>query len=177
MSRITKQALKDSMNKLLQKKPIKKITIADITRDCGISRMAFYYHFQDIYALFEWACIDDISAVLGEKKTYETWQQGFLQIFQALLTNKDFILRVYSFVDHGHLFSYLHNIAFELLMGVIEELSVGMVVPDEDKKFIADFYKFAFVGLIMDWVSNRMLEDPQQIISRLGIVIDRKSVV
>ena len=33
--------------------PLDKITITDITTDCGISRMAFYYHFKDIYDLVE----------------------------------------------------------------------------------------------------------------------------
>ena len=28
----------------------------DITEDCCISRMTFYYHFKDIYDLVEWAC-------------------------------------------------------------------------------------------------------------------------
>ena len=36
-----------------------KITINDLTTDCGISRMAFYYHFKDIYDLVEWVCVED----------------------------------------------------------------------------------------------------------------------
>lgn len=41
----TKQALEASLKNLLLKKPLDKITIHDITTECGISRMAFYYHF------------------------------------------------------------------------------------------------------------------------------------
>ena len=47
----TKIALEASLKELLKKKPFDKITIADLTEDCGISRMAFYYHFKDIYDL------------------------------------------------------------------------------------------------------------------------------
>ncbi|MFQ9557858.1 MAG: TetR/AcrR family transcriptional regulator, partial [Blautia sp.] len=54
MSNITKHALAESLKKLLLKKPLNKITINDLTTDCGISRMAFYYHFKDIYDLVEW---------------------------------------------------------------------------------------------------------------------------
>jgi len=39
------------LKKLLLQKPLTKITINDITDDCGISRMTFYYHFKDIYDL------------------------------------------------------------------------------------------------------------------------------
>ena len=41
MSNITKHALAESLKKLLLKKPLNKITINDLTTDCGISRMAF----------------------------------------------------------------------------------------------------------------------------------------
>ena len=50
----TKQILEESLKKLMLQKPLDKITIRDLTEDCGISRMAFYYHFKDIYDLVEW---------------------------------------------------------------------------------------------------------------------------
>ena len=59
MSNTTKRALEASLKKLLLQKPLDKITIQDLTTDCGISRMAFYYHFKDIYDLVEWACVED----------------------------------------------------------------------------------------------------------------------
>ncbi len=37
MSDITKRALEASLKKLLLKKPLAKITISDITDECGIS--------------------------------------------------------------------------------------------------------------------------------------------
>ena len=76
-------------------KPLTKITINDIDEDCGINRMTFYYHFKDIYDLVEWACLEDARAALEEKKTYATWQEGFLQIFEAVRANKPFIMNVY----------------------------------------------------------------------------------
>ena len=55
MPNATKAALEESLKRLLLKKPLDKITITDLTTDCGISRMAFYYHFKDIYDLVEWS--------------------------------------------------------------------------------------------------------------------------
>ena len=52
----TKQALEASLKKLLLEKPLDRITIQDLAADSGISRMTFYYHFQDIYDLVEWVC-------------------------------------------------------------------------------------------------------------------------
>lgn len=91
----TKAALGESLKKLVLTKRLEKITISDLTADCGISRMAFYYHFKDIYDLVEWVCVEDGRKALQDKKTYETWQEGMGQIFDAVLENKDFILNVY----------------------------------------------------------------------------------
>ena len=143
-----------SLKNLLLKKPLDKITINDITEDCGINRMTFYYHFKDIYDLIEWCCVEDAKKALEGKKTYDTWQQGFLQIFEAVLDNKPFILNVYHSVSREQVELYLYKLTYDLLIGVVEEKSAGMNVRDEDKKFIADFYKYAFVGLMLDWVKG-----------------------
>lgn len=171
MSQVTKHALEESLKNLLLKKPLEKITINDITEDCGISRMTFYYHFKDIYDLIEWSCVEDARKALQGKKTYDTWEQGFLQIFEAVLDNKPFILNVYRSVSREQVETYLYKLTYELLIGVVEEQAVGMRVRDEDKKFIADFYKFAFVGLMLDWIRNDMKEAPQDIIDRLGMLM------
>lgn len=145
MSQVTKRALEASLKNLLLKKPLEKITINDITEDCGINRMTFYYHFKDIYDLIEWCCVEDAKKALEGKKTYDTWQQGFLQIFEAVLDNKPFILNVYHSVSREQVEIYLYKLTYDLLIGVVEEKSAGMNVREEDKKFIADFYKYAFV--------------------------------
>ena len=43
MSQITKKALAQSLKNLLLKKPLNKITINDITDDCGINRMTLSF--------------------------------------------------------------------------------------------------------------------------------------
>ena len=172
MSQVTKRALEESLKRMLLKKPLNKITIADITEDCGINRMTFYYHFKDIYDLIEWSCVEDAAKALGGKKTYDTWQQGFLQIFQAVLDNKPFIQNVYQSVSREQVENYLYTLTRSLLIGVVEELSAGMDVRETEKEFIADFYKFAFVGLMLDWIKDEMKKDPQQIIDRLSTLIE-----
>ena len=46
-----------------------------------------------------------------------------------------------------------------------------MSVRDKDKSFIADFYKFAFVGLVIDWIRKGMKENPKDIIERLNTLV------
>ena len=55
--------------------------------------MTFYYHFKDIYDLVEWAYIESATRALAGQKTYDTWQQGFLQILQAVQKDKVFVTK------------------------------------------------------------------------------------
>ncbi len=171
MSQVTKRALEASLKKLLLEKPVDKITITDITEDCGISRMTFYYHFKDIYDLVEWACQEDASKALEGKKTYDTWQQGWLQIFSAVKENKPFIMNVYRSLSREQVERYLYQVTYKLLIDVVNEKAAQMQVRDEDKRFIAEFYKYAFVGVMLDWIKNDMKEDPQQIIDHVSKTI------
>lgn len=172
MSNITKRALEASLKNLLLHKPLNKITVGDIANDCGINRMTFYYHFKDIYDLIEWSCVEDATKALEGKKTYDTWQEGFLNIFNAVLDNKPFIMNVYRSVSREQIEMYLYKLTYSLLIDVVNEKSVGMAVSDEDKKFIADFYKYAFVGIMLNWIRNNMKEEPKQIVDRLSVLIN-----
>ena len=171
MSQVTKRALEQSLKNLLLKKPLTKITVNDIAEDCGINRMTFYYHFKDIYDLVEWSCQEDASRALAGKKTYETWQQGLLQIFETVQENKPFILNVYRSISREQVENYLYQVTYQLLEDVVEEQAADMSVRPEDKAFIATLYKYMFVGLMLDWVKNDMKSDPQLMVDRLAQVI------
>ena len=171
MSQVTKRALEQSLKNLLLKKPLNKITVSDITDDCGINRMTFYYHFKDIYDLVEWSCLEDAKRALEENKTYETWQEGFLRIFEAVRENKPFILNVYRCVHREQVERYLGPLVDSLLLGVLEEEAVGLVVREEDKEFIARVYSYIFLGILFDWIKDDMRSDPKEITEPLAVLI------
>lgn len=171
LAQTTKRALEESLKVLLLKKPLNKITISDITNEAGISRMTFYYHFQDIYELVEWSCTEDAKRVLQGKKTYATWQEGMLNIFEAVLENKPFVLNVYHSVSREKIEEYLYVLVYDLLYDVVAELSEGKEVPARDQESIAHFYKYAFVGVMLDWVKSGMKEPPKKLVQHFSQMI------
>lgn len=171
MSQTTKKALAASLKKLARNKPIEKITIIDITDDCEVNRQTFYYHFQDIYDLVEWIFKSESTKAIQGNKTYETWQNGFLRVFGYVKENKEFVTSVYHSACKEHLVHYLYSETFELLLNVVNEKAEGKSVREEDKQFIADFYKYAFVGILLEWVEKGMKEAPEQIVGRVNVLI------
>ena len=171
MPNATKAALEESLKRLLLKKPLDKITITDLTTDCGISRMAFYYHFKDIYDLVEWSCVEDGTKALQGKKTSESWTEGLTQVFEAVLENKPFIMNVYRNVDRERIENYLFKLTYDLIAGVVEEKSKGLDLSDEDKKFIANFYKYGFVGIMFEWIQAGMKEDIEELVNKMSLTL------
>ena len=172
MSQRTKREIKRAYKRLLLTQPINKITISDIADECGINRMTFYYHFKDIYELIEWSCLYDIENVLKEKKANNTWKMGFLRVFNAFLDNKAFVLKLERSDTRGYIEKLLNEFMFDLIMNEVEKQSVDMQVKEEDKIFLANFFKYAFCGVFADWISGGMESDPEQIIAKLGIVVE-----
>ena len=171
MSDITKKAIVTSLKELLLRKPLEKITISDIADDCGINRMTFYYHFHDIYDCLSWAAEDTTREALEGYKDYDSWDEGFLHIFEKAKENKPYVISIYRSISREQLERYLYTITYELVNPVVMEEAKGMAVSDTDLKFIVNFYKYSFVGILLDWVAGGMEEDPEKIVDQMRIML------
>ena len=171
MSQTTKKAFAASLKKLLSNKTLDNITVKDIAQDCEVQRQTFYYHFQDIYALIEWIYLNEITKAINDKKTYATWNQGFYQLFQYISENKSFVINTYRSIKHEDLEKYIYEGSYALLWGVVEEQSLGLHVNECYKKFITNFYKYSFAGILLDWIRDGMKDDPKKIIINIDIMI------
>ena len=171
MSQMTKRALVASLKELMAEKPLDKITVTDLTEHCGVNRMTFYYHFKDIYDLVEWACVEEATRALAGKKTYDTWQQGFLQILQSLQKDKVFYINVYHSISREYIEQYLYKLTYDLLADVVEEECRDAAVSGEDKALIAEFYKYGFVGMMLHWIDGGMKADYRELVQRLSTML------
>lgn len=175
MSEITKRALATSLKKLLSQKELTKISIKDITDDCGIQRQTFYYHFADVYDLIEWIYTNEvIKPIIHDKDTYEKWQEGFLSIFNYVLENKDFVKNTYNSISRKYVNKFIYEQTDKLLKNVIDEEAEkeNIKVKDENKAFIATFYRYSFVGIIRNWIEKGMKESPKEIIEKLSKILN-----
>ena len=80
-------------------------------------------------------------------------------------------MNIYHHVSHEILTNFLHQATYRMLMQVLEEKSSNIKVSQTERDFIANFYKYGFVGLVLDWVNHDMQEDPHLIIERLDSLI------
>lgn len=167
----TKISLGESLKKLMRTKRLEKITIQDLTADCGVSRMAFYYHFKDIYDLVEWVCMEDGKRALQDKKTCDTWQEGISRIFEAVLENKEFIVNVCRSLGRERVERYLYRFTYDIVRDVVEEKCRGAELSEKQKDSITDFYKYGFVGTVLNWIDHGMKEDYSEIVENMSVML------
>ena len=169
---LTKNAIMSSLVKLLNEKPLDKITVKDIVVDCGINRNTFYYHYHDIYDLLKDIFSIETEKALelaGEKKS---WQEGFLYSAQFILQNKRAVYHVYSSSNRDQLERYMYSITGAIMTGFVRREAEGLDASDEDIKLLASFYKHAVVGIYKEWLQNGLKGDPEEFILRIGRLLD-----
>ena len=59
-----------------------------------------------------------------------------------------------------------------LFLTIINDLDESKNLEQKDKEFIASFYKYAFLGTVLNWIGNNMQEDPKVIIDRLSVLVE-----
>ena len=171
MKQKTENMLCLAFMELLRKYPFPKITIQKIAEQCGVNRQTFYYHFADMMDLIEWIIEKEADEALKNNTSYDTWQEGFESLLEMLKQDKVFVLNVYHHVSNEYTEHYLYKVTYNLLYRVVEEKSKGMIIKEEDKVFIANFYKYGFVGLVCEWIKKDMADEPKLIVSRLNSLI------
>ena len=66
---------------------------------------------------------------------------------------------------------YLLKKAETLLMPVVEQESQGIAVSEEAKRRVAVFYSYAFLGVLMEWISKGMTASPHEIVMMVSAII------
>ena len=171
MSQTTKRALEASFKKLLLEKPLNKITINDITEDCGVNRMTFYYHFKDIYDLVDWILAEDAAKAMEGRRGFGTWSEAYLDVLRQLQDNKTLVLNVYRSVGREQVEQYLYRLLDPILKDFADRECHDITVQDADKQFVVDFYKYALVGMTLEWTRRDMKGDPKKMVERVSTMI------
>ncbi len=58
-----------------------------------------------------------------------------------------------------------------MIESVVEERSKDVLILNQQKDFIAYFYKYGFVGVMLDWIDSGMDEDYQMILDDLEMTV------
>ena len=174
MSNATKTALETSLKKLLMHKKIDKITISDLTSDCGISRMAFYYHFKDKYELINWIFYSDMQKNVNSFTESERPMDSFVNVCRCLYENRKFYFACFQYIGQNSLYEYLYEFYFDLWENSmnLRYSTCDFVLTKEEIQLIAKLKSHSLIGIISDWIRGGMHADYLKYLEKLEAIIE-----
>ena len=93
-------------------------------------------------------------------------------VFEYVKENLSFCTNCFNSLGREPLDRFLYNAVFELLIGVVNEVAEGTKITEKDRKFIANFYCYAFIGVMAQWIREGAKENPKDIIGDLNRLIE-----
>lgn len=164
----------DTFKQLIQNKSIDKITVTEICEIAQVNRQSFYYHFANLFDIFKYYFRAEVFGEIDDNKTFNTWCSGFLATMNYLNRNSRMILNVYDSTYRHEANACFIEISNQLLDHIVDECmsKLDVELPETDYRFIINFYRHIFNGLMMDWVGEGMKEEPDQLLKKLHIMID-----
>ena len=168
----TKKNIREEFIKILNERPLNKITVKDIASACKINRNTFYYYYTDVYALLSELFQTELQTVTDEYNDTFSWEESFIVATKFALENKIAINHVYNSIQREELEDYIYNVSGHVMNRYVEKLSDGISVSSGDKKLISSFYQCALTEMVLRWIASGMKEDPDTIVRRIGQLFD-----
>ncbi len=171
-SLITKKAIAQSVKELMKKKDLRKISVSDIVANCGINRQTFYYHFQDKYDLVNWIYYNEVISAVTIRKTFTDWSSVLLEVLTIMRREKYFYTNALNVSGQNGFQEYFFNLTKNLIMEILGAMDKRKRMPEKDRDFIAEFFTYGLVGIVVQWARRGMRESPQELVDRLRYFIE-----
>ena len=153
---LTQKALAESLKKLLNRKTLNKITVSDITNDCGVNRQTFYYHFHDVYELVDWIFAEEMKRYAQEGFTPDNWRDVMTRLMDNFLEERHFIINVYNFLNRKELEKYMRVFVKPAVTDIVNEIARNYDVSAEDIDFLTSTLTASLTGIVAEWIGGGM---------------------
>jgi len=158
--RKTKQAIYKALIMLMNQKELRKITVQELCDSADIHRATFYYHYQDIFDLYE-KIEDEITgeviAIMGEAET-----QSYLDIYREMAVSIRSKLPVWHMLlgknGHGHFYGRICQAVEEKYLDIWRK-ETGQEDFSPEFLRLAGAGVAAFVAVMVKWIYDGCPED------------------
>lgn len=158
----TKEILVDSLKELAQSKSIDKITVKDITANCGYSNATFYRQFKDKYDLIAWAYSHDVEQLM-ERIVDESikWEEILQDAANYYLEHKQYLENLLLHTSgYDSFFSNMTEINYDCLLKKIITANKNIKL-DKQTEMMIRIYVLGTVCFTCEWILGKCEADPK----------------
>ena len=176
MATSTKKALAAALKKMMEVKPRAQRPRSRILLEiCGVNRQTFYYHFDDVYDLLEWAFEEDANANLPKEVVYDRWKTDVIMWMKYLQENSTFALNVYNSNSRLYTLRHIKGRFRSALRSFADIVAEGRNIEKQDFEFVVEFYSECAIGFISYWLDMGM-QFPREIVDEEDLRVMDNSV-
>ncbi|GKV70502.1 TetR family transcriptional regulator [Sporosarcina sp. NCCP-2716] len=168
----TKTILSRALIRHCSRKSFDKVSITDLTEECGLTRQAFYYHFADKQELLEWTYQVDVFTYLMHNISLDNWNTQVLHMLQGIKEKDRFYYHTTS-SDQSIIAACFLSVTEKLFHKLFEKLDDQGLVSQKDQNFYARFFSYGCCGILVDWILTGFKESEEDIAGQLNrIMVD-----
>ena len=166
----TKKALSESLKRIMKKKPLSKIPESEIIADCGMNRKTFYYHFDDIYALLKWTLEIEAIDIVKNINLVVDYTDAIYFIMDYVEKNEYLLNCAYDSLGRDGLKTFFHEDSNEIVVNLVDmvERENELLLDEEYKAFVVDFFVEALSGILIHWIRNREDRHKEKIVEYIS---------
>ncbi len=168
MANFTKQAIEAAFMKLLNDKPLNKISVRDIVEECGINRNSFYYHFQDIPSLLEEIITANTDRLIEEYPSISSLDECFEVAFHFAEKNRSAVMHIYHSVSRDLFETGAMKLCEYAVTTYIDTAFPQHQLPEADRQAVIRFIKCQLFGMCIDWISGGMQDEALEELRRMS---------
>ena len=159
-----KEILADSFKELAKSKSFDKITVKEITDNCGYSVATFYRQFNDKYDLIAWEYSREIEKIMGKiGENGYIWKQTLLDGAKHYYSEKEYLSNLLLHTGgYDSFIRYMTEINFESLKNHIEKASGNKSIDEMTEMYIR-IYCLGTVSLTCEWLLGKHKATPEEI--------------
>ena len=156
ISLTTKKELAAALKTLMARKPLTKITVRELTEECGLNRNSFYYHFEDIFALFKWMLEAEAVEVVNQYDLMMDYHEVFNFVLDYVESNEYLLTNAYNAIGQAGLKRFLYMDFIACVGNLIDRGAEkqGIALDPDYRKFLCAFYSEALAGTLLDYLTN-----------------------
>lgn len=166
-----KAELGRTLKQHLETTPLKKITVSKLAEDVGITRQAFYYHFQDVYDLALWVFETDVADHILQHASYDQWADGFRQLLHYLRRWQPQVYGVLASLPQLQLVRFFHAQFRIMMQAIVQELRADLEVPESACSVVVNHFTAVVLGHMVHWLATDMAEDPDELVDQLEFLL------
>lgn len=146
-----KETIAQAAKRLLLERGVKKLTVKDLVEECRITRQTFYYHFEDIPALFRWMLEQDTARTMLEAKALENGEARLRYLFVVSLNAIPYVQKGIASPYRAELERFLSRYFQRLFEQVCEEEGLYQNCTHFEVGLILRYHSQAVLGLLWNW--------------------------